>query len=261
MTATWKAITGEVSGLTRRVGQYLRQENEHFNWSRVEHKQKHDYVSYVDKTSEKMLVEALSKLLPEAGFLTEEGTAAYDGQPYCWVIDPLDGTTNFMHRYAPFAISVALCHQGLPVAGVVYEVKADECFCAWRGGGAWLNGKPISVSRHTPEEALIGIELPYNAADYTATGMQLISRLYGRVSGLRMVGSAAVALAYVADGRMEGWLERYIHPWDYMAGALLVEEAGGRTSTFDGSSNYAGGHEIVATNSLLHDTLLQALMP
>lgn len=151
----------EVSKLARRVGQYLRQENEHFSWSRVEHKQEHDYVSYVDKTSEQMLVEALSELLPEAGFLTEEGTAAYDGQPYCWVIDPLDGTTNFMHRYAPFAISVALCHQGSPVVGVVYEVKADECFCAWRGGGAWLNEQPISVSRHTPREALIGVELPY----------------------------------------------------------------------------------------------------
>lgn len=194
----------EVSKLARRVGQYLRQENEHFSWSRVEHKQEHDYVSYVDKTSEQMLVEALSELLPEAGFLTEEGTAAYDGQPYCWVIDPLDGTTNFMHRYAPFAISVALCHQGSPVVGVVYEVKADECFCAWRGGGAWLNEQPISVSRHTPREALIGVELPYNAADYTATGLQLISRLYGRVSGLRMVGSAAVALAYVAAGRWRG---------------------------------------------------------
>lgn len=251
----------EVSKLARRVGQYLRQENEHFSWSRVEHKQEHDYVSYVDKTSEQMLVEALLELLPEAGFLTEEGTAAYDGQPYCWVIDPLDGTTNFMHRYAPFAISVALCHQGSPVVGVVYEVKADECFCAWCGGGAWLNEQPISVSRHTPREALIGVELPYNAADYTATGLQLISRLYGRVSGLRMVGSAAVALAYVAAGRMEGWLERYIHPWDYMAGALLVEEAGGRTSTFSGDSHYAGGREIVATNGLLHDTLLQALVP
>lgn len=258
---TYQDLTRRVAETARRVGQYLRRESEHFSWSRVERKHRHDFVSYVDKTSERMLVEALTTLLPEAGFLTEEGTAGHDGQPYCWVIDPLDGTTNFIHGYAPFAISIALCHEEQPVVGVVYEVRADECYSAWRGGGAWLNGQPLHVSSHTPEEALVGVELPYNASDYTTTGLQLISRLYGRVSGIRMVGSAAMGLAYVAAGRLEGWLERYICPWDYMAGGLLVEEAGGRTSTFSGDSHYAGGREIVATNGLLHDTLLDALKP
>ena len=185
------------------VGQYLRQENEHFSWSRVEHKQEHDYVSYVDKTSEQMLVEALSELLPEAGFLTEEGTAAYDGQPYCWVIDPLDGTTNFMHRYAPFAYPWPV-PPGEPGgrSGLRGEGRRMFLRLARRRSMAQRTAHQRQPP-HAPGGSHWG-GAPLQCSRLYATGLQLISRLYGRVSGLRMVGSAAVALAYVAAGRMEG---------------------------------------------------------
>ena len=139
-------LTESVCVIARDCGVFLREERKTFSRDSVVSKQAHDYVSYVDKESEKRLVKALSQLLPEAGFITEEGTADYHDEMFCWVIDPLDGTTNYIHDNAPYCVSIAL-HCGTEMlVGVVYEVCRDECFYAWQGGGAWLNGNPIYVS-------------------------------------------------------------------------------------------------------------------
>ncbi len=243
----WKQLTDATCRIARETGAYLREARRTFRPERVEQKQAHDFVSYVDRESERLTVARLHPLLPDAGVLPEEQTVTYGGEPLRWVVDPLDGTTNFIHDLAPYAVSIALQRDGELLLGVVYEVCRDECFYAWKGGGAWLDGTRIGVDASCPEgQALVGVELPYNAADYSATGQRLIQRFYGRVGGLRMNGSAATSLAYVAAGRFAAWAERYIRPWDFAAGLLLVDEAGGTTAAFGGGRPDLGGDNIIA---------------
>src|SRR5512133_2278125 len=141
-----KALTTEIEIIAREAGSFIRNEVNKFDISKAEVKGLNNFVSYVDKSAEQIIVNRLRVLIPDAGFSTEEGTATSDGKRYLWVIDPLDGTTNFMHGCPPFAVSIALKEYGDEVAGVVYEITADEMFTAWKKGGAWLNGKPIHVS-------------------------------------------------------------------------------------------------------------------
>ncbi len=253
-----KDITREVCTIARQAGQYIKEQLESFSLDRVEQKNNHDYVSYVDKHSEEMIVNALKQLPIEAGFITEEKTAQYNNEAYCWVIDPLDGTTNFIHHYAPFAVSIALRKEREILIGVVYIVPSDECFYAWEEGGAFLNGKAISVNKQDDiDKALLCIELPYNDKAYHDIGMHLLNHFYGRAGGIRMNGSAASALCYVAAGRLDGWLEKYIGQWDYSAGVLIITEAGGKVTDFSGSDDYLFGDNIVATNGVIHKELLK----
>ena len=251
------ALLTEVEQVARRAGEFLRREREHFTLERVEQKHAHDYVSDVDRESERMVVEALRRLMPDAGFVTEEGLATFQGEERYWVIDPLDGTTNFIHGLRTYAVSIALCRGREIELGVVYDAATDEMFSARRGGGARLNGRPLHVSALPFSQALLGVELPYNAEAYADFGLPLLRHLYGRVGGIRMNGSAAIALCHVAAGRLDGWLEKYIGRYDYMAAALIVEEAGGRVSDFTGSPFYTMGDNIVATNGRFHDQLVQ----
>ena len=253
-------LTSEVCRVAREAGTYLRQEQRKLRADQVERKHAHDYVSYVDKTSEEKIVAQLRTLLPEAGFLTEEGTTGNrHGEAVWWVIDPLDGTTNYVHGTGPFAVSIALRNATEILLGVVYEVTLDECFSAWQGGGAYLNGQPIHVSAKPIEEALLGIELPYDADMYREIGISLIRRFYGLCGGIRMNGSAAVALCYVACGRWDGWLERGLGQWDFMAAALIVSEAGGIVTGFQGEPFFLNGDGVIASNAQVHGNLLQAL--
>lgn len=250
-------LTSIVCGVARLAGGYLREERKRFDESVVEQKHAHDYVSYVDKNSEIMIIRALKDVLPDAGFLTEEGQAGRNGEPYWWVVDPLDGTTNYVHGNTPYAVSIALRTEDEVLLGVVYEVTSDECFSAWKEGGAWLNGTRISVNRtHGIEQALLGIELPYDSNAYAEMWRRLISHFYGYAGGIRMNGSAAVALCMVACGRWDGWLERFIGQWDYMAGLLIVREAGGVVSNFAGEENCLNGNDIVASNGIIQQDLL-----
>lgn len=250
-------LTQSVCCVAREAGRFLKEERLRFHADAVERKHAHDYVSYVDKESERQIVAALAALLPEAGFITEEGSAEYRDEPYCWVVDPLDGTTNYIHDNVPYCVSIALRSRDALLLGVVYEPSRDECFYAWQGGGAFCNGRPIHVS-DTPqaEDAFLVVELPYDAAAYADTGLHLIRELYGKVGGIRMNGSAALAICYVAAGRFDGWLEAYIGRWDYSAAALLVQEAGGTVTDFRGNPSFLDGHHIVATNGKLHQWLL-----
>jgi myo-inositol-1(or 4)-monophosphatase len=244
-------LTQSVCAIARRAGAYIRQQREEFADDKVERKHAHDYVSYVDKESERMIVGALGALLPEAGFITEEGLATHSDERRLWVVDPLDGTTNFIHGFAPYAVSIALTEGREILLGVVYEVSSDECYYAWKGGGAFLDGKPLHVAAHPLEDALLCLQLPYNSEAYRPRIHQLIDRYYGRVGSIRMIGSAAMALCYVAAGRLDLYAEKYIGQWDYMAGALIVQEAGGMVTDYEGNGYFMQSDGVVATNGIV----------
>jgi len=252
-------LAAAVCEIARRAGAYIAEERKKFSLDSVQRKHAHDYVSYVDKGSEGLIVEALHKLLPEAGFITEEGSAGHDHEQLLWVIDPLDGTTNFIHQYAPYAVSIALIKGGEILIGVVYEIGADECFYAWQNGGAYMNGSTIQVSTQQIEDALLCLQLPYNSEAYKPVAKHLIDTFYGRCASIRMNGSAAMSLCYVAAGRLDGYAEQYIGQWDYMAGALIVKEAGGKVTDYQGSDDFTRGNSVVATNGRIQTELLEAI--
>ncbi len=257
-----KELTIKVCRIAEEGARFIAKERKTFDKDRVEVKNANDFVSYVDKETETLLVGKLSELLPSAGFVTEEATAVYNQEDYCWIIDPLDGTTNFIFDNAPYCVSIALTYKSELLIGVVYEVCRNECFYAWKGGGAYLNGDRLTVSSTSEwSRASVGIDLPYNDKEYKPVLNALVDQLYGNVVSLRDFGSAAMGLCYVAARRFDVWLEAYIKPWDYAAGALIVEEAGGKVSGFDGSPNYMGGHHVICSNGLLHDGAVDLVKP
>ena len=267
--------TLSVCEIARRAGAYIREERRKFSLECVERKHAHDYVSYVDKGSEKLIVSALRELLPEAGFVTEEGTAGgvesdeVKSEQLLWVVDPLDGTTNFIHQYAPYAVSIALLQGKTVLIGVVYEICADECFYAWQGGGAWLCGtrnvecgmrsERLHVSSQKMQDALLCLQFPYNSDAYKPVMKGLIDQLYGHVGSIRACGSAAMALCQVAAGRLDGYAEQYIGQWDYMAGSLMVMEAGGQVTDYAGSEDFTQGNSVVATNGIIQQEFLKVI--
>jgi myo-inositol-1(or 4)-monophosphatase len=175
------------------------------------------------------------------------------------VVDPLDGTTNFIHGFAPYAVSIALCKGREIVVGVVYEIVSDECFYAWKDGKAWVNEAPLHVGKSEINDALLCLQLPYNSDAYKPVIKRLIDHFYGNVGSIRMIGSAAIALCYVAAGRLDAYAERYIGQWDYMAGALIVKEAGGCVTNYDGEDYFMEGDSVVATNGVVHQALQDAV--
>ena len=254
-------LVAQVREVAISVGAFLREQRAAFDRSAVQEKGPHDYVSYVDKASEERLVKALSALLPEAGFITEEKTTGqYAGEEYCWVIDPLDGTTNFIHDMAPYCVSIALRSQTELLLGVVYEVCRDECYWAYKGGGAYMNDHPIHVTDiASMGQAQILLGFPYDSERFRPVVLGLIRQMYGTVGAERLLGSAAVELCYVAAGRAEARIEGLLGPWDVAAGCLILSEAGGRVTDFSGGDTYLTGREVLASNGLLHEQLLQVV--
>jgi myo-inositol-1(or 4)-monophosphatase len=251
-----KTITLQVCDLAKQVGQYIAEQRELFDRSKAEVKGQNDLVSYVDKTAEEQIIKGLSVILPEAAFLTEEGTVAQSEAEYRWIVDPLDGTTNFVHGIPAFAVSIALENRGKLLSGVVYEVNRSECFYAWKDGGAYLNGKPIHVSESKElSDGLYLTGLPVKSFDKKSQYLEIIGDLMEQTHGLRRIGSAAVDCAYVACGRAEGYFEYNLKPWDIAAGALIVKEAGGTVTDFAGGDNYLYGREIVVAGTV-HSQLL-----
>jgi myo-inositol-1(or 4)-monophosphatase len=245
-----KEICEEIEKAALETAEFILKESEGFDITRTEKKGFNDFVSYVDKGSEKMLVEKLSRLIPEAGFKTEEGTSTKKGLKYCWVIDPLDGTTNFLHGLHPYAISIGLMEYDEVIAGVVYEVSGNETFTAWKNGGAWLNGHPIHVSKAaTLSDSLVATGFPYNDFTGLTRYIECFTFMCKNTHGVRRLGSASIDLAYLACGRFEAFYEYGLHPWDIAAGIILVREAGGRISDFSGIETNLTGEEIVAANS------------
>ncbi|MEY3643498.1 MAG: hypothetical protein RLZZ207_192, partial [Bacteroidota bacterium] len=216
-----------------------------------------DLVSYVDKEAEKQLVAQLQVIFPEAGFITEEGTNTTRGEVYNWVIDPLDGTTNFIHGLPVFAVSIGFMEQDEVVLGVVYEVNRKESFYAYKGGGAFCNGVALQVSKAPSLAAsLISTGFPYYQFDLIDRYLDIMKSLMQKTHGLRRLGSAAVDLCYVAAGRSEGYFEYNLNSYDVAAGIILVQEAGGKVTDFEGGSDYIFGRHVVATNHSIHEELM-----
>jgi myo-inositol-1(or 4)-monophosphatase len=223
----------------------------------VEVKGRHNYVTHVDKGAEEILVKGLAALLPESGFIAEEGTSIKRGEKFNWVIDPLDGTTNYIHGLPPYAISVALMADEEIILGVVYEMGLKECFYAWKGSKAFMNGKEIRVSKvDKVNDSLIATGFPYTDFSHLTYFMETIRFFMENSHGLRRLGSAATDIAYIACGRFEAFYEYGLNPWDVAAGVIIVKQAGGRVSDFRGGNNYLFGGEIVISNDLVFDEFL-----
>ena len=239
----------DVIGIVKDTGKFIAEERGRFQLDAVEKKGKSDFVSYVDKGAEKQLVEKLHQRLPEAGFITEENTAGNQGEELKWIIDPLDGTTNFIHDMPPYAVSVALTRGSEIILGVVYEITQDECFYAWENSEAYLNGKTIRVSdAATTQDALIATGFPYYNFEKLDGYMEAMNHFIQHSQGIRRLGSAATDLVYVAAGRFEAFWEHALHAWDVAAGVLIIRQAGGKVTDFNGGSNFLFGGEIIASN-------------
>jgi len=253
-------LTNKVISLTKGVGEFIRGESQVFDREQIEYKGLHDMVSYVDKTAERDLVKGLAIILPEAGFITEEQTSTILSDEYNWIIDPLDGTTNFIHGVPAFSISIALQHKNELVLGVVYEINRKECFSAWKNGGAYLNGKRISVSNApTIENTLLATGFPFYEFSKMEKYLNVLRVLMQKCHGLRRIGSAAVDLAYVACGRFDGYFEYNLNSYDIAAGMVLVREAGGQTFDFNGGNDCFARREIIATNGRISSELLEVI--
>ncbi len=250
----------EVCELTRTVGTYIQEEAQSFSTDHVKEKGLHDLVSYVDQQAEKQLISKLGLLLPEAGFIAEENQGLKQNELYNWIIDPLDGTTNFIHGIPVYSISIALMRNNILVLGVVHEVNRDECFYSWEHAPAFCNGEKIQVS--TTEKlsnSLIATGFPYHDYDKLEAYMAVLQHLMRQTRGIRRLGSAAVDLAYVACGRFEGFYEYGLNPWDVAAGAFIVQQAGGQMSDFKGGADFVFGREIIASNGHTHDEFSKIL--
>jgi myo-inositol-1(or 4)-monophosphatase len=221
-----------------------------------------DLVTEADLASEKAIIATLGREFPAVSMLAEESIPDYQYIPVgpLWVIDPLDGTTNFAHGFPCFAVSVAYSLDRVSLAGVIYCPMQDELFLAWRGGGAWLNGRRLAVSgRRKLVESLVGTGFPYAIRENLEGVLSRLGKVLPMVRDLRRAGAAAVDLAYVACGRLDAFWEPGLKPWDTAAGCLLVEEAGGRVSDFRGGAWDPYCPEILASNTLLHPELVGLL--
>lgn len=231
-------------------------------WTPIEigHKGEIDLVTEVDRMSEELLVGGLQQAFPGHDFLAEENLYPQRGASHKWIIDPLDGTTNFAHGFPWFAVSMALEVDGEIMLGLVYHAMMDEMFTAIKGGGAWLNGSGINVSERSPMAAsLLATGFPYDNATDPENNFAHFMNFQMGCRGIRRAGAAALDLAYVAAGRIDGFWECKLKPWDVAAGELLVREAGGRVTGFFGENYSVYSHRIVASNDLIHDEMLAML--
>lgn len=258
--ATLQELQTGVEAIVRVVGRYLKDQLGAVRTADVQEKSLKSLVSYVDRTAEQMLVEGLRKCLPTAGFVTEEGTVEQGRQAVRWIIDPLDGTTNFLHGIPAFCISVALEDAGSILIGCIYEPLRDELFSAASGCGATLNGKVLSVSANQePGKALGATGFPYVMGDAEGAMMLMYADMLRQTRGLRRIGSAAIDLAWVAAGRFDFFYEPWLNPWDVAAGHLLVEEAGGIVTDFSGGNHAIFGGQILAASPALHPWVMNRL--
>jgi myo-inositol-1(or 4)-monophosphatase len=253
-TNDYKSICGELQKIALDAGTFIRDERKKLTGKDVELKSVASLVTYVDKETEKAIVRRLREIIPGSGFITEEGTASHAGEKYKWVIDPLDGTTNYIHGISPHSVSIALMEGEEIVAGTVYEVGQDEMFYAWKDSKAYLNGNEIRVAEAgNLADTLIGTGFPYYNFDRVEDYIDAMRNLMKSTRGLRRLGSAAVDLAYVAAGRFDAFFEHGLHPWDVAAGALIIRQAGGKITDFNGGNNWLMGGELVASSSAIYD--------
>jgi myo-inositol-1(or 4)-monophosphatase len=258
------SIDKRVMELCSEVGDFIQKEGAGFDLTKIEQKNSfNNLVSYVDKEAERRIVYTLHKILPEAGFITEEGTVEQSKQnTYNWIIDPLDGTTNFLHGLPIYAISIGLTRGPETIFGAVYHVVRKECFHAIEGHNAYCNDQVIHVSAiPSLGESLLATGFPYYHSDKKDAYLDIIKEFLQKTHGIRRLGSAAIDLAYVACGRLEGFFEYNLNAWDVAAGAFIVQQAGGKVTDFKGGNNFLFGGELCAANGHIHDEMLEQIRP
>ena len=248
----------------RRAGQIINRASLDIEKLKIDVKRQSDFVTEVDRAAEAAILDVLRDAYPSHGILAEEsglaGTRA--DSEYQWIIDPLDGTTNFIHGLPQYAISIGLAHKGLMTHAVVYDPNRNELFTASRGGGAFLNDKRIRVSKRARlDEALIGTGFPFRMFDHVEAYLAIFRDVAQKTAGMRRPGAAALDLAWVACGRMDGFWELGLSPWDMAAGTLLITEAGGLVGDLSGEPHYLKTGNIVGGNPKVFGQLLQIIAP
>jgi len=258
MIMNLKDLCSSLVELSESVGKFLQEEAS--KSIDIELKSLNNLVSYVDKEAEKRFVDGLQKLLPEAGFIAEEGTGVRHKNAPNWIIDPLDGTTNFLHGIPFYCTSVALLVDDEVVLGVIHDPVHQHSFYAYKGGGAFLNGNPIScTSNKELSEALLATGFPYDDFGKQDAYLEVLKDFTHKTRGLRRLGSAAMDLAYVAWGKFDGFYEYGLNPWDVAAGIIIVQEAGGKVSAFKENASPLFHEEILATNEGIHENMLKVI--
>ena len=248
-----RQLTKQTCEIAIEAGEFLRSEIRKLNSSDIELKGFNNFVTYVDRESESLIMDRLTKILPGSGFIAEESPQLKSSE-LTWVIDPLDGTTNYIHGVPMYCVSIGLMQDTRILAGVIYEVNLNECFYTWENAPSYKNGEVIRVSdTATVSDSLFATGFPYNDYGRMEDYLDIFRYLMQHSRGIRRLGSAAADLAYTAAGRYDGFYEYGLSPWDVSAGVLLVQNAGGKVCDFSGGDNPVFQKEIIATNNLVHN--------
>ena len=245
----------------RRAGNLIHRAADNLDHLTVTKKSNADYVSEVDKAAERTIIETILDVYPTHAILAEESGSQGESE-YLWIIDPLDGTTNFLHGYQQYSVSIALQHNGVLTQAVIYDPTKNDLFTATRGRGAFLNDRRIRVSKRGElADSLIGTGFPYSKFDHLDAYMDILKDMMKKTAGLRRPGSAALDLAYTAAGRYDGFFETGLKPWDIAAGCLLITEAGGLVSDLQGNDSYLRSGHLCAGNPRIFAQMLQVIAP
>jgi myo-inositol-1(or 4)-monophosphatase len=248
----------------RRAGNIINRAARDLDLLTVTAKGPKDFVSEVDREAERVIVETLHATYPDHAILAEEGTGRDKNlaAEHVWIIDPLDGTTNFLHGFPQYCVSIALAHKGVVTQGVIFDPVRNDLFTATRGRGAFLNDRRIRVSRRQHlRDCLIGTGFPFRDGSFLDTYLQMMRTMITHTAGLRRPGAAALDLAYVAAGSYDGFFEVGLNAWDVAAGSLLVLEAGGLIGDLQGEGDYLHGGQVIAANPKIFSQMVQTLSP
>jgi len=256
----YSELCEEVKALSAEAALFIREELEKVTSGDIKTKDHNSLVTYVDQTAERMIVKRLTELLPDSSFITEEETVEQTESDQVWIIDPLDGTTNFLQHIPHFAVSIALRVSGQLQIGVVYDVMREQCFHAVKGGGAFCDGSAIHVSdKKSIDEFMLATGFPYSNSLNFKPLLHILEYWMKNARGIRRFGAAALDLCFVAAGRLDCYYESTLNVWDVAAGILIVEEAGGKLSDYKGGIEFGMGAEVVASNGQMHDAIIEVL--
>ncbi len=240
----------------RRAGSIINRAAQDIERLTITRKGPADFVTEVDRQVEQTIIDILHEAYPDHAFLGEEGGAVGESE-FQWIIDPIDGTTNFLHGFPMYCTSIALAHKGIVTQAVIYDPVRNDLFTATRGSGAFLNDRRMRVSHETRlDDALIGSGFPYSSMEHQERYLRMLAEVMRKTAGIRRPGSAALDLAYVAAGRYDGFWEMGLKPWDMAAGTLLIQEAGGLVSDLDGNNQFLQTGHVVAGNPKIFGQLL-----
>ena len=244
--------------LAKEAGEHIRQSASQFR--QIDYKGRADLVTDVDRRAEEIILDGIGRIYPGHAVLAEESGGNETQSDYRWVVDPIDGTTNFVHGYPFYCVSIAVQYQQETVAAVVLNPVLGELFSALKGGGAYLNGNPIVVSpTNKLSKALVATGFPYQFGEHWQHSMTLFEVFYRNCHGVRRDGAAALDLCYVAAGRFDGFWEYELQPWDVAAGLLIVQEAGGKVTDFENNPSGICDRQVLASNGRIHDEMLQVM--